>query len=115
MEGLPAVSPIARSRVKEATVAPSGTDIWFVVLASLPDNRLESARKVAADKGALAARLKIPGTITTYKTKISRNYAIVIGGPKRGEDAEVLARAARDAGLADGAFPQQNKEWALVE
>jgi len=58
---------------------------------------------------------RIRSTVQIYRTKISDNYAIVLGGQMRRSDAVSLASAARQKGLAPDAFAQQDRSWTFVE
>lgn len=88
---------------------------WFTVLASYREFELIQARTYAkkiakqlADKGELYP-------IDIYKTRISRNYALTVGGRLTRTIALKLARMAREKTWADDAFAQVDRDWTFVE
>jgi hypothetical protein len=87
---------------------------WYAVLASLPASDLAAARTNANEKLAEARRLGFSQGVQIYRTKISNNYAVVIGGQMPRPDAFALSSGARQKGLASDAFPQQDRMWSFV-
>lgn len=116
-EGKAAVSQRDQARLAEATQAPPDEAIWFSVLASLPGDAEEQAKDEANKKQILARdRLGPPfdAQVELYKTKISNNYAVVIGGRMDRAGAVALAARARAGGLATDAFAQRDRTWARI-
>jgi len=115
VEDSPFVKPEIRQRIEEATEPVKEGAPWYTVLASLPANDLDTARNIAKEKLKMAERVGLPHKdIEIYKTKLSNNYAIVIGGQMARSDAINLATSARQKGLATDAFAQQDRSWTLV-
>jgi hypothetical protein len=103
------VSPIGL-QVREAVAAPNVTrssDQWFAVIATYSLNptglRLatERARSVPASLGCAEV----------WRTILSRNYAVVVGGMTGRASALANAGRARALGLAPDAFTQANRQW----
>ena len=111
----PTIKPDIRVRVIEATATVSESALWYAVLASLPGNDLNAARRIANKKSQMAGSGGFGQPVQIYRTKISDNYAIVLGGQMRRSDAVSLASAARQKGLAPDAFAQQDRSWTFVE
>ena len=113
----PSVKKEIRARVAEATaMVPEGAP-WYAVLASLPANDpddLKEAHRVANEKLRAAERLGFSQSIRIYKTKVSQNYAIVIGRELARLDAFALAASSRQKDLAADAFAQQDRSWVLI-
>ena len=114
-EGNKDISEPVRTRLEEASQAAPKSRTYFTVLASLPGNNLAAARITAKEKLKKAKVAGLDQAISIYKTKLSNNYAVVIGGELSEADARSLAAAARSAGLADDSFHQIDKEWAFIE
>ena len=114
VEDNPFVKRETRQRIEEATEPVQVGAPWFAVLASLPANDLDAARNIAKEKLKMAERVDLPRDIQIYQTKLSNNYAIVIGGQMARSAAIDLATAARQKGLATDAFAQQDRSWRLV-
>jgi hypothetical protein len=114
VEDSPFVKPETRARIAEATEPVMEGAPWYTVLASLPANDLDAARNIAKEKLKMAERLNLSQDIKVYKTKLSNNYAIVIGGQMARSDAIDLAATARQTGLATDAFAQQDRSWTLM-
>lgn len=114
VEDSPFVKRETRQRIEEATEPVKEGAPWYTVLASLPANDLDAARNIAKEKLKMAERVGLPRDVKVYKTKLSNNYAIVIGGQMARSDAIDLATAARQRGLAADAFAQQDRSWKLV-
>lgn len=102
----------AEKQPAQLPVLVEGTP-WYAVLASLPLNEA-LARKKANELLAIARRLGFSQEIQLYKTQISNNYAVVIGGQMTKSDALALAAAARQKALAFDAFAQQDRSWTLM-
>jgi hypothetical protein len=110
-QGNPSVSPVDLYRLQEAT-ASGGSGRWFAVLASLPEGNEKAAKGHANSK--LQQWKKSGGgdvQIKLYRTKINRNYAVVVGGPMDQSSASSLVRQAKQLGVAEDAFVQQDKQW----
>lgn len=107
----PEATPADLYRLEEAT-STAGTGQWFAVLASLPGND-EAAAKASAN--TLWQQWKSKGgadvPIKLYKTRIGNNFAIVAGDAAPQPQAWDLVRKAKQWGVADDAFAQQDKEW----
>ena len=108
------VSEETRSRISEATEPAIQTEVWFTVLASLREDQLNDAKRVANEKLAeiKASNESLP--VEIWKTKISKNYAIVVGGEVNRSRAVELSRLARSEHWADDAFPQVDKSWEKI-
>jgi len=113
-EGNKSIPTEVRARIQEATeaVAPAGK--WFAVLASLSANDLPAAKQVANQKLKQAQAVVPDASVQIYKTKLSNNYAIVLGGPVEKRKALDLASLARSSSVAKDAFAQQDREWTPV-
>jgi len=113
-EGNSAVPAEVTARLQEATVTSSPSANWFAVLATLPpDNEADAKRN--ADEWLVRVSAKKPnGKVALYKTKISNNYAVVLGGAETRETAVELAREARRLSLVADAFAQQDRGWTLI-
>jgi hypothetical protein len=53
-------------------------------------------------------------SVQLYKTKISNNYAVVVGGSIEKDEAISLARQAREEDWASDAFAQKDRQWSKV-
>jgi hypothetical protein len=113
-EGNTAITQEVRSRIQEATVTTPSTGKWFAVVASLPPNDLTSAQSLANKGLAQLRAMGLDLEIQLFKTKISNNLAIVVGGPVERTAALELASQARNTGVARDAFTQQDKGWTFV-
>jgi hypothetical protein len=127
-EGSPTISEPVQARFAEATQPPSQLQVhfaevdkpvreqanWYAVLASLPGDQLDAAKLKANGKLEEAKRLGLNQGVQLYKTKISNNYAVVIGGALDKASARALSAKARSLGLAGDSFPQIDKEWKFV-
>jgi hypothetical protein len=98
----------------EATEPATAESPWHVVLASLAANDKSAACKMAHEKLKIAQSEGLPEKIRLYRTKISDNYAVVIGEPMSRLDAVSLAVSARNKGLAEDTFAQQDRSWTLA-
>lgn len=114
--GNKAVPQEVQTRLQEATVVPlpSTTRKWFAVLASLPASDLTPAQTFANERLQQLKNTGLNVEIQLFKTKISNNYAVVVGGPLERNDAIELASQARSKGLARDAFVQQDRDWTFV-
>lgn len=108
------VAPDVQTRIQEATVSANGSERWYAVLASFPIGDLVPAQQIANEMLHKLQNVGSDKTIQLYKTKISNNYAIVMGGAKEMTEAVNLANFARSKKLAKDAFPQQDREWTLI-
>jgi hypothetical protein len=88
---------------------PRNLDRWFAVIASYPVSRsgLAAARKQAEVAGTRV------GCAQVWRTKISNNYAVVVGGAANQASALVNAERSRSSGWGD-AFTQADREWSRV-
>jgi hypothetical protein len=127
-EGNPTISQPIQDRFEEATVAPPQLQMplsevdkpppkqanWYAVLASLPGDQLETAKAEANKKLDKAREKGLNQGVQLYKTEISNNYAVVIGGALDKASARALSAKARTVGLSRDSFPQIDKEWTHV-
>lgn len=86
-------------------------ELWFPVVASYSLNaeglRLAQQRVVKLTAAGQCAQI--------WQTKISRNYAVVLGGQMTRDRATQLVSTAKRSGLAGDAFPQRDSGWTLME
>ena len=108
------VSEETRSRIAEATEPAKQREVWFSVLASLNENEIEKAKSIANEKLRMISESGESFSVEVWKTKISKNFAIVVGGSVDNKRAIVLARKARKEHWADDAFAQVDKEWKII-
>ena len=87
---------------------------WFTVLASIPGNDLTRAKIIANEKYGLVHESERSLSVELWKTKISNNYAVVVGGVQSESEAAKLAEGARANGWASDAFAQIDKEWHQI-
>jgi hypothetical protein len=112
VEGNPGVPQNVLSRIKEATQSAGTTGRWFAVLASLPGNNPDAAREHANRIFEVwQAKADRDTSIQLYKTSISNNFAVVVGGAVERDKAAELVSRARARHVADDAFVQQDKNW----
>jgi hypothetical protein len=104
----------AKARAAEATIPASEGAPWYAVLASLPATDTATAQRTANDKLNAARQAGLDQRVALYKTKVSNNLAVVIGGQMARPAALDLAQAARRRGLAADAFAQQDRSWTFV-
>lgn len=87
---------------------------WFAVLMSLPV-RDELSAKTAANKiQNMLKTQKARYVVQIYRTKISNNFAIVLGGPSERREALEAVRFARQSGLSTDAFAQPDRGWTHI-
>jgi hypothetical protein len=104
-------TPSEALQVGESTdPEPTGAR-WFAVLASFRESEKAPADKFAR---SLAIRLGNAYSVEIYKTRISRNLAVTIGGPSERSRATDLAAEARHGGWASDAFVQVDRGWTRV-
>jgi hypothetical protein len=88
-----------------------GVELWFPVVASYSLNaqglRLAQQRVVELTGAGQCAQI--------WRTKISDNYAVVLGGQMTRDRATKLVSTAKQSGLAKDAFPQRDRGWTLME
>jgi hypothetical protein len=127
-EGNPSISDPLQVRFAEATQAPPQLKmhstggkgeiqkkvVWYAVLASLPADKLKLAKDTANKKLSKAKEKGLSQGVQLYKTKISNNYAVVIGGALDESSARALSSTARSISLAKDSFPQIDKDWTFV-
>lgn len=113
-EGNATISQEVKSRIQEATVTVPSTGRWFAVLASLPSTDLTAGQNLANQKLRQIQASGLGFEVQLFKTKISNNLAVVVGGALERAAALDLASQARNAGIARDAFAQQDKEWTFV-
>lgn len=87
---------------------------WFAVLASYKDSELKEAQDHAKKISNQLAEQGEPYLIDIYKTRISKNYALTVGGRLSKPKALELAKLAREKGWAHDAFAQVDKSWILL-
>jgi hypothetical protein len=114
VKDLQSVKTELKTQAAESTEPAAEGAKWYAVLASLPANDLSRTRSVASQMLAHAQQLGFTQGIKVYKTKISNNYAIVMGGQMSRSDAFSLAADARQKSLATDAFPQQDRSWEFI-
>jgi hypothetical protein len=89
---------------------------WFTVLASYKESELEEARKRAKRIVEEVKRKEFHYPVEIYKTKISRNYAVTLGGRLESSSAAVdLAKTSRSNNWSADAFAQVDRQWIFVE
>jgi hypothetical protein len=98
-------------QITEATAPAPLNEGWFTVVASFDVEQLDYARR----KRDEIARQQNQYPVEVYKTKISRYFAVTIGGRKTKLEAQALVRTARVNGWARDAFAQLDREWSRVE
>jgi hypothetical protein len=113
-EGNAAVPPIVKARLEEATVPVAAGAQWFTVLASLPEADEAAARRDANKKLDQLKASNRALNVVLYRTKVSKNLAIVLDGPTDRQTAIALAAEARKSDLAKDAFAQQDRSWTLI-
>ncbi|MDJ0825567.1 MAG: hypothetical protein QNJ16_08700 [Rhodobacter sp.] len=117
---------LAELRVEEAASigtpqpAADSQDNWFPVVLSLKISTPNSLARAQAFADSVDDRLSRTGDSEVpkariWETQISRSYAVTLGGPASREVADRLVKLAREQGVADDAFAQQNKGWVDVE
>jgi hypothetical protein len=111
LEPAPSVEQSVKTRIEEATQQAPISTPWFSVLASLPGDQRSTAEEVANNKYQLIRAIDESLSVTVYKTKISNNYAVVVGGSLKKAEALSLARRARESHWADDSFAQRDREW----
>lgn len=89
-------------------------ETWFTVLASLKDNELEIAKNVANEKFSIVQRSSQTLPVEIWKTKTSKNYAVVVGGELDKKQAWRLVRKAQSENWASDAIAQIDEEWVIV-
>jgi len=114
VEDSPSVKPEIKAQIAEATEPVAEGAPWYAVLASLPANNLDAAHTVGNEKLRVAQQIGLQQGIKIYKTRVSNNFAVVIGGQMARSDALALAATARQKSLANDAFAQQDRSWTLV-
>jgi hypothetical protein len=97
-----------------ATTLPSTSSKarWFTVIGGYPigDEGLRQAKALADDLGRRGACAEI------WRTQISRDYAVVLGGPTDANSASDAVGKARDTGLDihGTAFTERDRGWTRV-
>jgi hypothetical protein len=114
VEDSPSVKPEIKAQIAEATEPVIEGSPWYAVLASLSVNELSAARDVANEKLRVAEQIGLPQGVKIYKTRISNDYAVVIGGQMARSDALALVAAAKQKRLSTDAFAQQDRSWTFV-
>jgi hypothetical protein len=103
-EKIAATSDATQSDATALGVAAPG---WFAVVGSYG---LDPAGLTRAQ--AMAGRARDAGLCAeVWQTKISRNYAVVVGGRTDRATAIAAAARARTTGLAADAFAQPDRDW----
>lgn len=108
--GAPAATSVIGLQVREAAERPNvarSSDQWFAVIATYSLN--PTGRRLAAERAR-----SVPasfGCAEVWRTILSRNYAVVIGGMTGRASALAIAGRARAQGLAPDAFTQANRQW----
>jgi len=87
---------------------------WFTVLASYPASKEKEAKSKKKELEELLKKEKLKYEVKIYMTKISKHYAVTIGGELTKPEAVSLAKLSRKKGLASDAFAQINREWYLI-
>ena len=96
----------AEESAPDANVTLS-SEQWFAVVASYSTNGVGRNRALAMAR-AVGPSL---GCAEIWRTKISRNYAVVLGGRTGRAAALANAQRARSTGVAPDAFTQADREW----
>ena len=99
------------AQAREAVEAPAEGARWFAVAGTVPVEDPAAARSLAA---ALSTRLKAAGVvapIAIYRTKLSRSFAITVGGPLDPSVAKAIANRVRSSGVVSDAFAQPDRDW----
>jgi hypothetical protein len=111
----PSVKHETVMKAEETTEVPAKGAPWYAVLASLPADDLNAAQELADEKAKMVRGAGISQPVQIYRTKISNNYAVVLGGKLSKSTAFLLAARARDKKLAPDAFAQQDRQnWDWV-
>lgn len=102
----------ASDSLAEPGAAKGGdVELWFAVVASYSLNpeglRLAQQRAVELTAAGQCAQI--------WQTKISRNYAVVLGGQMTRDRAAQLVTTAKRSGLAEDAFSQRDRGWSLMK
>jgi hypothetical protein len=75
----PSVKQEDKMKAQETTEVPTKDAPWYAVLASLPADDLNAAQELADEKVRMARGAGISQRVQIYRTKISDNYAVVLG------------------------------------
>lgn len=100
--------------IKENTGRVSPQAPWFAVLMSLPASDKRSAERAANKISKALQPLRLKYGVQIYKTKISNNFALVLGGPLKREDAASVVLIAKKNMIAADAFSQQDRGWTFI-
>jgi|GEM_PF-5912865 len=109
LPGPTGISPVGL-QARESASAPDvlrSSDQWFAVIATYSLNR--NGLRLATERARSVPR--IFGCAEVWRTILSRNYAVVIGGVADRASALANAQRARAAALAPDAFTQANRQW----
>ena len=95
----------------EAAEAPKSEAKWYAVVGTLPLSDPSAAAALAASLGRRLAEADITQPIVLYETKISRSFALTLGGPQSQAQATALAARVRASGVVRDAFSQPDRDW----
>jgi len=109
-------SPLAqRTNVAAATLesaeAPKANANWFAVIATVPLDSPEAALSLSRSLAARLSAANITSPVQIYRTKLSRSFAVTVGGAMTQAEAVGLARQVRASGIVRDAFAQPDREW----
>lgn len=102
--------PASSSTTVAQAPAPVSTAGWFAVVGSYPIDAPGLAGAMEQQQRAQKAGL----CVELWQTKISHNYAVVIGSRTDRATAVASAGAARKGGVATDAFAQPDREWTKL-
>lgn len=105
-----AQAAVQSESVTTSTTVKTTPGDWFAVVGSFP-----TTGQGLAEARALAQRTQSLGCAEIWRTKISNNYAVVLGGKTTRGQALSAAALARSSSLASDAFTQVNREWQRQE
>ncbi len=103
-------------RIAEATEPVPPNSQSFAVLASF-DLSPAGKKRALREAADLGGRIQADGsdlTVAVFQTKASKQYAVTLGGRQGKERAAELVALARARGWAADAYPQLDRDWAIV-
>lgn len=108
-----------RTNVAAATLESSETPrpdaSWFAVVATVPLDSPDAARSLSSSLASRLAQAGVEIPVRIYRTKLSRSYAVTVGGAMPQARAVTLARQVRASGVVRDAFAQPDREWTLAQ
>lgn len=106
-----AIDASTETRISEATKPSESGNRWFAVIATFRNTSVAQAKNAQEELSRHTNAAGINKPVEVYLTKISKSFAIVIGGPMNKTDAIALVRKAREEKIALDAFAQIDREW----